>query len=364
MKNSILVALGAAAALATPAQAQLPSDFAITFAPNYRSFSLDETLAASSVSLLLLPVAVQVPVGGSFLFDVYAAYASGSVETAAGTLELSGPVDTQLRGTWAATDWARVTLGVNLPTGNGTHTSDEAQVAALLSTDLLGFREASFGTGTGFTTGLAAAHQLGAWGLGYGASYRLTGEFEPSEDTATVYSPGDELVARIALDRNLGESSKLTVGGTYQRFSDDEFGDNLFQPGARVRGDASYAFRAGSTTMTLFASDLWRQEGQTSLISAPDAESGTVGAQNVIILGAGAALGGRLALTPRADVRILSHEEGTGSGWMAGAGLGMASRMAGLELAPRARFMLGAIESEAGESQGVTGFEVELSARF
>ena len=55
MKTSILIALGAVTVLATPAQAQLGSELAVTFAPNYRSFSLDESLAASSVSLLLLP---------------------------------------------------------------------------------------------------------------------------------------------------------------------------------------------------------------------------------------------------------------------------------------------------------------------
>lgn len=358
MRQPALIALAAAFAYtAAPAQAQLASEFGVTFAPNYRAFSLDESLAASSASLLLLPLSVQVPLGSRFAFDAYAAYANGSVETTAGTLELAGPVDTQLRATWAATPWARVTLGVNLPTGNGTHSEEEAEVAALLATDLLGFREATFGIGTGFTTGLAAAHQLGDWGVGYGASYRLTGEFEPSEDTTTVYSPGDELVARIALDRNVGASAKLTAGVTYQHFSDDEFDDNLFQPGARIRGDGSYAFRAGGSTMKLFVSDLWREQGQHSLL-------GPVGSQNVLILGAMAGLGGSLGLTPRADVRVLTHEEGTGSGWLAGAGVGIAARLLGLELAPRARLMLGAIESDAGESQGVTGFEVELAARF
>lgn len=356
-----VLALGLATT-AAPAVAQMPTEFGIAVAPSFRSFSLDESLAASSTSLLLLPVSVEVPIGRRFAVDAYTAFARGSADVGTGSLTLSGMVDTQLRGVWAVTPWARVTVGLNLPTGNSTHSLEEAQVAAILSTDLLGFREANFGVGAGVTTGLAAAHQVGEWGLGYGVSYRLTGEFEP--DTATVYSPGDELVARVAIDRNVGQSAKLTFGGMVQHFSEDEFESNLFQPGTRVRGDAAYAFRAGrTTTIRLFVTDLWRQQGEASLASAPD-DPIPVGAQNVVILGGVANMGGRLGLSPRADLRVLSHEEGRGSGWMAGAGLALAIRTGGIVVAPRARLMMGAIEALDGESHGVTGFEVELGASF
>ena len=359
-----LLFVAAMVLLAAPAQAQLANGFGVTVAPDYRAINLDESLAANSVSLLLLPVAVVVPIGDDFVIDAYAAYAQGSVETSTETLSLSGPVDTQLRGTWAATPWARFTLGLNLPTGEGTHSAEEAEVAAMLSTDLFGFREASFGVGMGVTTGVALAHQMGDWGVGYGASYRLTGEFEPSEDTSTVYSPGDELVARIALDRNVGTGGKLTFGGTYQHYSDDEFGDNLFQPGARIRADAAYSFRAGrSTTLAFYLADFWRQQGEVSLISVPDA-TGEVGSQNVVLVGAGADLGGRLALSPRADFRVLTNEDGTGSGWMGSVGTGVDVGLGGVDLTPRARVMMGALQAETGEHQGMTGFEVELVAHF
>lgn len=349
-------------ALAAPAQAQ---DFSVVVAPNYRTFSLDESLAATSASLMMLPIAVSVPLGRSFEIDAYGAYATGRVETSAGEeLSLDGPVDTQVRGTWAALPWARVTLGVNVPTGNGTHSAEEAQVAALLSTDLLGFREARFGTGLGITTGVAAAHQLGTWAIGYGASYRMAGEFEPSEDTSTVYSPGDEIMARVAIDRNIGIGGKLTLGGTVQHFADDEFGDNLFTPGMRLRGDASYAFRASpTTTMMLFLTDLWREQGEVSLVD-DDASSATIGSQNVLIIGGGANFGALLGLSPRADVRILSHEEGAGSGWLAGIGTGIEAGVAGIELSPHGRFLFGSLESADGESYGLSGFEIELIARF
>lgn len=365
MKNRILIAAALCAA-AAPAQAQLAREFSVTVAPNYRSFGLPDELAASSASLFMLPVAVVVPIGSRFALDAYSAYATGSVETATGTLELSGPVDTQLRGTWAATPWARVTLGVNVPTGNGSHSLEEAQVAAVLATDLLGFREASFGVGTAITTGVAAAHQIGVWGIGYGASYRVSGEFEPTQSDDFAYSPGDELVARLAVDRNIGAGSKLTLGGTFQHFADDEIGEsNLFRPGARVRGDASYAFRAGSTTtVTVYAADMWRQQGEVSLLTDEGEETAEVGAQNTVMLGALASLGGRLRLSPRADLRLLSHEEGAGSGWVMGAGTGIDVGVAGIELTPRARVMFGSMEAQTGESHGFTGFEIELAARF
>jgi hypothetical protein len=307
-----------------------------------------------------------VPLGSRFAFDAYAAYARGSVDGPTGTLELTGPVDTQVRGTWAATPWARVTLGVNIPTGNSTHSLEEAQVAAVLATDLLGFREASFGVGTAVTTGVAAAHQVGDWGVGYGASYRVSGEFEPTQTDGFVYSPGNELVARLALDRNIGAGSKLTVGGTFQHFTDDEIGGtNLFRPGARVRADASYAFRAsGTTTVTVYVADMWRQQGEVSLLTDESEETTEVGAQNTIMLGALANLGGRLRLSPRADLRLLSHEEGTGSGWVMGAGTGIETGLGGIALTPRARIMFGSMEAQTGESHGFTGFEIELAARF
>lgn len=359
MSNRLLLGAALAVALAAPADAQLAQDFGVTVAPGYRTFSLDESTGAGSISLLLLPAAVYVPIGSRFSLDAYAAYAMGSADIGGETMELKGPVDTQIRGTWAATPWSRLTVGLNVPTGHGTHTDEEAQVAAILSTDLLGFREARFGVGFGVTTGVALAHQLGDWGVGYGLSYRMTGEFEPSEGSSLVYSPGDELVARVALDRNVGVGGKVTLGGTFQHFSEDEIGENnLFEPGARVRGDASYSFRAGSaTTMTLFVTDLWRQEGESTF-------SGAVGAQNVLIAGVGADLGGRLGLTPSADVRVLSHGDGVGSGWIAGAGTGLDLGVGPLDLTPRARVMLGSIEDMTGEGQGLTGFELELIARF
>lgn len=330
----------------------------------YRSFSLDPQLSAQSASLLLVPVAAQLPVGRSLQVEVYAAWARGAIERGGETLTLTGPVNANLRGVWAATPWARVTLGLSLPTGDAAREADEAQVAAILSTDLLGFREASFGVGTAVTTGLAFAHQLGDWGVGYGGSYRLAGEFEPRADTALTYAPGSQVVLRVAADRNVGASGKLTLGASYQHFADDEFASNLFHPGPRIRADASYAFRTGPTsTWSVFASDIWRQQSDATLGAGVDTT--VAGSQNVVVLGTAGSieLAGK-RLLPRADVRVLGREDGIASGWLGAVGLGVAFGAGSVQAVPRARALFGAIEAASGDRPGITGFEVELTLRW
>lgn len=365
--------IGAAAmmTLAGGAQAQV-SDPSLSAGGGvvFRRFSLDDQLLAQSVSLLLVPVAADVPIGRRLGLDVYGAYASGSIDQQGSSRSLSGMVDTQLRLNWTATPWARVTVGLNLPTGSATHDDEEAQVAAVLAADLLGFREAAFGTGFGVTTGLAAAHAVGDWGLGYGASYRVNSDFEPSEGSSLTYAPGNELRARFVADRNVGVSGKFNLGVTYQHFTEDEFGsNNLFRPGARVRGDLGYSFRSGPTsTWSLYLSDIWRQQSDGSFDDGTGTvvdTSGVVGSQNMIVAGTMGLLGqGNVRFSPRADLRVLSREDGTASGWIAGAGMALPMRMGWGSLTPRARLMYGAIEAVSGDRPSVWGFETELSLRF
>ncbi|HUF12641.1 MAG TPA: hypothetical protein VMN78_06060 [Longimicrobiales bacterium] len=333
----------------------------------YRGFTLDPSLAATRASLLLVPVAADFPIGGSFGLELYGAFASGSIERGAETLELSGPVNANARAVWSARPWARVSLGVSIPTGDAGRDAEEAQVAAILSTDLLGFREASFGTGTAVTTGVAFAHQVGEWAVGWGASYRLAQEFEPLADSALAFAPGSQVVLRVAGDRNVGPGGKLTIGASYQHFADDEFASNLFRPGPRIRADAAYVLRTGpASAWSFFVTDIWRQQSDATLGAGADAADTTAaGSQNVVVAGAAGTLrAGTVHLLPRADVRLLSREDGTASGWLASAGLGVPVRLGRIEAIPRAQVMLGAIEAASGDRPGISGFEVELTLRW
>jgi len=142
----------------------------------FQGYTFDEALGARVANLTLIPVAASLPVGERLTLDLYSAYAHGSVEREGLTYTLTGPVDTRIRASYQVAPWAVVSAAVTLPTGNASHDAEESVVAAVLSTDILGFREASWGTGSAVTTGFATAYQAGAWGIGLGASYRLSGE--------------------------------------------------------------------------------------------------------------------------------------------------------------------------------------------
>mgnify|MGYP005858088995 CR=1 FL=1 len=127
----------------------------------FQSFSFNEALGAEVANLTMVPVAYTVPVGSRLSLDLFGAYARGAVEKEGTTFTLNGPVDTRVRASFQLTPWAVLTTLVNLPTGNSAHDFEEAVVASVLSTDILGFQEANWGTGTAVTTGIASAYEAG-----------------------------------------------------------------------------------------------------------------------------------------------------------------------------------------------------------
>lgn len=235
---------------------------------DYMGYSFEEGLGAESAQLFMVPIALRFPATERLSVDLYSAWAEGRVEQGNAVLKLSGPVDTSIKAAYQATPWALVSLGLSLPTGNSTHDGEEAIVASVLSTDLLGFREASWGTGLAITSSVASATTAGGFGLGIAAAYAMRGSFEPSQDVALSYQPGNEARIRVGLDRNFGAST-LTAGATLVSYAKDQADDrNLFQAGQRIRLDASYAFRASSGVWTVYAADLMRANGDLSSTSS------------------------------------------------------------------------------------------------
>jgi hypothetical protein len=344
----------------------------------FKGYSFDEGLGPKAAQLLIVPLAVRVPLSATVQTDLYAAWAEGQVERAGSTYRLSGLVDTQLKTSWTAAPWAVLSLGLSLPTGHESHDAEESVVAAVLATDLLGFRESTWGTGLAVTTGVATATRFGQWGVGMGASYRMANGFEPSADQGLTYEPGNEARVRLGLDRNVGETGKLSAGVTLQKFSEDQVdGRNLFQAGNRLMVDGSYAFRLGSQTWTLYGSDLWREQGDLFL-SVIDGAGKVVGdstvvtgSQNLLSLGVTGAIpiGSIYRLRPGADLRVQSREEQTGSsegsGWMMGLGADFPLRLFGTyDVFPRARFTLGGIEGADGEGHAARGGEFGITVRW
>ena len=365
--------LFAAALLGAAAPAVAQDRQTAALAPAYQGYSFADGLGVTSATLAILPVGYELNLSQSLALDVYAALARGDVKIGDESFTLQGLVDTRVRASLTVTPWAVLTAAVNLPTGKSTHDSEEAIVATALSTELLGFREALWGTGFGVTTGVATAWRTGSTAIGLGASYRLANSFEPSADTSFKYTPGNETRLRVAIDQNVGDS-KLTLGLTFQNYSDDRVdGRDLFAPGNRWRGDLGFSFRTGATsTWTVFAADVLRQNGDVSLQivdlngNALGDSTFTAGKQNLAVVGVSGAmrLGSASTLRPSADVRLLTRDSGEGEGWMAGLGADAPFRRGGIDWIPGFRVSRGAIENADDERQSFWGGELSLAIRF
>ena len=344
----------------------------------FQGYDFDEALGVDGAQLLLIPIAYRLPAGDKFSAELFSAWAEGRVERDGRVSVLNGLVDTRLHFSYMASPWAILTLGVNLPTGNVTHDSEEAVVASVLSSDILGFRESNWGTGRYVTTGVATAHRVGSWGVGLGVSYRAADEFEPRSDTSLAYSPGNELRIRLGVDRNVGETGKFTAGVTLQSFASDEFGGrNLFQSGNRLRVDATYSFRAGSTTWSLSVADVRRAEGDLSLQilnSSGDIVGDSLVAtdtQNLFFASLRGAIPIRstLYLRPIVDFRLQDlgtppGEVDVGGNWILGGGFDLPLRVMGLDVFPRVKVNVGRLKAPDGTAQGLIGVEASGTVRF
>lgn len=371
LRAPVALALALATGLAVPAAAQQ----SIGVGVEYQGFTFEEGLGASAAQLLMFPVAVRFPVS-TLTFDVYAAWAQGKVERDDVAYTLQGPVDTRVKLSWQATPWALLSVGGSIPTGNATHDGEEAVVASVLAMDLLGFREATWGTGAQITTSLATAMRAGGWGIGVAGAYAVNNEFEPSSDLDLRYQPGNEARVRIGLDRNIGTST-FTAGATFMTFAEDQAdGRNLFQAGNRIRFDASYAFRAGGGVWTLYAADLWREHGDLNLPFVNDAGDIvgdtiiTTPSQNLIVGGMiGAIALGSKTFRPQVDFKLQSREEvggaDEGSGWLVSVGGDLPLRLFGSwDLFPRAQVIIGAVKDATGSARQVTGAEFGGTVRW
>ena len=382
MRITALAALTAALSWATPLAAQ----YAVGTGVEYQSFDFDSGLGADRAQLLLVPVAARAAIQGveGLTVDLYSAWAEGRVQVGDEQLKLSGPVDTGIRAAYQATPWGLITIGANVPTGNSEHTTEEALVASVMSADLFGFREATWGRGFALTSSAAVARNVSGFGLGLAVSYSLRGGFNPATDdpataadeAALQYEPGSERRVRVGVDRNFGNST-LTLGATFINYAEDQAnGQNLFQAGNRFRVDGSYAFRLGGGVWTLYAADLIRQNGDLSLVVL-DAQGDSTGVaqtptpkQNLLIGGVTGhvSLGGGFVFRPQVDGRWLTRESDTGSkagsGWLIGMGGDIPVRLFGHDFFPRARVLLGQMKDPDEAFVGLFGLEFSGTLRF
>ena len=145
MRKLLLTALALGTFGALPASAQ----HTVATEVHFLGYSFQEDLGPEVANLVLFPVAYRTELFEGLSLDVYSAWGQGQVEQDNTVFKLAGVVDSRIRLDYRARDWASVSVSFNLPTGNQDHTDEEAFVAAVLSSDLLGFRESTFGGGYG-----------------------------------------------------------------------------------------------------------------------------------------------------------------------------------------------------------------------
>lgn len=362
-----IVTLGSA----TPrsARAQDAAAIATRGAVEMVSYALKANGAEKTISQLVSPIAVVLPVGDHLSFDVATAYASSRVEmkgATAGSSSVSGLTDTQLRGSYVfGEDAVVLTAGLNLPTGQATANEKQFLAAQNISNDFLLFPIGTMGAGFGATGGIALARPLGAWNLGVGGSFRHSADFAPFEyndGQKAHYQPGDELRVRLGVDRSFGVSSAM-FGATYSSYGNDRSAGATFNTGNRLVFQGGYASRVGNVGYTLNAWNLTRTRGTRADGRVAPSENIT----NVAL--SGSFTRGAVALEPMLEARHLARAsvaagttsvaEPTATGQMETVGLRARWTRGDFQLVPSAGYSLGKLEGD-----DLTGWRGMLAIRF
>lgn len=366
---------GAAIALSVatwPLQAQ-----SVGAGAHVQSYSFDDPTIAGveSVRLVVTPFAAAVDLGRVSM-GLSGAYASGTATgPGGGEASLSGPTDTDLVLTYRpGPDWLVVSASSALPTGKSSLDTEGSFVAAFIAAELLPFEIASWGSGGDVGGDVAVATQAGGWGVGLSAGYRLAREYEPIPDLPFSYKPGNQLQLRVALDRDVTQTSTLSLLVGAQHFSDDELaGTNLFKSGTRVQAVASYAFPLGLRSSALvFAGVNHRANG--ALLTEEAALSGAADSPSQQLFMTGANLRFPLArgsaVLPKAEMFVFRAEDGASQGWVATIGPALDLRLSGnastrqFFLTPSFVWRTGNVIVQEGSESGFSGWEAGVTLRL
>jgi hypothetical protein len=331
-----------------------------------RQYGFDSKFPLDHIRQIAVPIAVAVPLGRRFSFDIGTWYASTTVASDAGDETFSSLTDTQVRLAYVfGADAVVASVMVNLPTGKETTTQQKFGVASSAASNFLLFPVNTYGAGTSVTPGLAAATTLGQWNIGLAASVRWSSEYQPYSDpgsTGFKYQPGVETRIRLGIDRLVGRS-RLTLGGTFSTFATDQLsgtnqGSATYDPGNRFLVDASLLAPAGSGTVSIYA---WNYHRATSSSS-----DGTVGVrENVLTAGLAGSfpLGARASLEPAVEGRFWSPKSGSGSLFGGGAGLRIQLSSA-LAFVPSARVDVGSLRLAGASSSSIFGWDGSAMLRY
>lgn len=327
------------------------------------SFSSPETVDLDLITLLTVPVMVQVPLSPRLAVRVAGAYARGTLTRGNGSeRELSGFTDTEVSLNVAvASGLVTLTALGLIPTGTNELTAEEMDVAGVVAADLLPFAISNWGSGGGVGLSVAAAVPASEnTSFGLAGGYVLAREFEPLADASFAYRPGDQLHLRAAVDHTFGVAGKASLQLTYLQLGTDESsGSNLYQAGDRLQALASYAFAAGARSSGIvYGGYLRRQEGHYTAVAL------ITPAQDFVFGGIGFRMPWRsLLLQPTVDVRVIGHDGGVDQGYTASAGTAVEIPFGRALIVPVAKARFGNLTVRSGMESSFTGFELGLSVR-
>jgi hypothetical protein len=362
---AVALAAVVTAAAASPAAAQ--SMLAAGGAFESYTFADPTAAGVERISLATTPFVARLGLGRRMTAEVVSHYARASLVRADGSeATLSGPTDTDVRLSVRVTEALTLTGAFAVPTGNATHSLEEAEIAGIVAADLLPFRVSNWGSGGGGRIQAALAMPVGQFGVGLVAGYGVAREFEPLLDDQRAYLPGNELSVRLAVDRTFARSSKLALQFGMHRFDEDALdGQNLYRSGNRYEGMGSFSFAAGRTSSgVVYAGVLRRESGTLLLETSPT--TGQTAAQDLILVGTGFRVraGRSTTLLPALDGRVFRSEDGVGQGYTLGLGLGAELGAGSFRFVPSARARFGRLVVRDDVESGLRGFEAAITVRF
>ena len=350
-------------ASALPAQSF--RDVSVRTGPQFHSYTI-KSPSNEKISEMAIPFYVVVPVLTGLTVDVGTSFAMVSHEetqTIGGTptkvkSELSGLTDTQLRLNYGfGQDFVVVTAGVNIPTGSAMIEPDQVAAATRIGSDFLTFPVSGFGSGLGFTGGVALARPVGEWNFGFGASVRQSTEYEPFLDGTGAplkFTPGPEYRARMGLDHGFG-TGRMSFGLTFSKFGDDKANATTFNTGSRFIGQFAMNNSLGSTGVdySLVVWDLYRASG--TQIDGAASPSGNITNASMTF---GIRGPGEVGFEPSVETRVWT-EQGSKSSFLGSLGMRAYIDRGRWAIVPGAGFAFGTMESAT-----LSGFKATLGMRF
>ncbi len=332
-------------------------DSSVRLAPQFHAYDIKDSVK-QKISEFSVPFHFILPITPAFTLDVGTAFATVEWSDGSASSSMSGLTDTQIRANYAfGQDFVVITAGVNLPTGSATVDSTQLEAATRIGSDFLMFPISGFGSGLGFTGGVAIARPAGAWNLGFGASVRQSTEYEPFRDPTTgtpvKYQPGPEYRARIGADRPFGVG-RASFGLTYSKFGDDKSNAATFNSGNRFVGQ--FALNDALTNSVDYSVVLWhllRTNG--TLIDGSPTQRGNI---TNALLALGIRGSGSVSIEPTLEARTWS-QQGTDASYLGTLGTRFVINRGGWAVYPGLGYSIGSMEGVS-----LSGYRGSIAFRF